>query len=558
MVRTRTIVLTIVVVVVVGGIATAAIAFTASGSHAYRTATAITGSVTRELPGTGTIEPVSQATVAFPISGTVKTVDVKLGEAVATGTTLATLETTSLDSQVLSKQAALASAQLNLFKALHGEAVTGGGGSGGSGGNGRTPTTNAVTTAAVSNNTTDAAQAVVAAQHEVDIAMAAVNDALAAADTACGQKTVTQPRRGSSDGTGSPGGAGSPGGTGSHGPPPSTPTTLPTTPKSTTTTTTPASTGTPSTGIGSAACQSAQQSLYRAQQDLAEKQDALGRAENGYEKALRASNGNVENGGTGNANLGLDGGSGSNNSNSVSYSAQDLVSYQAAVDAATADVAAALESVSQATVKSPISGTVVALSLQRGAQVSAGSATANIVIAGGNGYEIATSIGVNDITQVKVGDAASVIPDGSLDRISAEVVFVGSPTNSGSSTTYPVVIGLTGAPGTLRNGAMATTTIDVSTSKAKAVLVPTSAVHDLNGRHTVSVLKDGKQTTVAVQIGVVGAQLTEITSGIDAGQTVVLADLGAAVPSSNADSRIASQFGSGLTGGGNGSTFRGP
>ena len=33
--------------------------------------------------------------------------------------------------------------------------------------------------------------------------------------------------------------------------------------------------------------------------------------------------------------------------------------------------------------------------------------------------------------------------------------------------------------------------------------------------------------------------------------TVVLADLGAAVPSSSADSRIASQFGSGLTGGGN-------
>src|SRR5262249_4887587 len=137
-VRTRTIVIVLVIVVVVGGVATAAIAFTSSGSRAYRTAVVATGSVTRQLPGTGTIQPVSEATVAFPIAGTVKTVDVKLGSEVATGTTLATLDTTSLESQVLSKQAALASAQPNLDKALHGEAVTGGGngGTGGNGGNG--------------------------------------------------------------------------------------------------------------------------------------------------------------------------------------------------------------------------------------------------------------------------------------------------------------------------------------------------------------------------------------------------------------------------------------
>ena len=550
--RTRTIVIAIVVVVVVGGLATAAIAFTSSGPHAYRTAIATTGSVTRELRGTGTIQPVSQATVAFPIAGTVSSVDAKLGSEVATGAPLATLDTTSLESEVLSKQASLANAQLNLYKALHGDAVTGGGGTGGNGSSGRTPTTDAVTTAAVSNNLTDAAQAVAAAQHAVDIAMAAVDDALAAADSACGQKAGPQPRHG-----------GPSGGTGRTGPPASTP---PTSAKSTTTTTTTApNAGSPSTGIGSAACQTAQQTLFSAQEDLAQKQQALGQAENAYGDALRSSGGNGHSGGNGvngrnggndSANAGLGGGSGSNNSNSVSYSAEDLVSYQAAVDAAAAAVAAAQESVAQATITSPISGTVVALSLQAGEHVTAGSSTANVVIAGSNGYEIATSIGVNDITQVKVGDNAAVVPDGSLDRINGKVVFVGSPATSGSSTTYPVVIGLDGAPATLRNGAMATTAIDVATSRTDAVLVPTSAVHDVAGRHSVLVLKDGKTTTTAIEIGVVGAQQTEITSGIDAGQTVVLADIGAAVPSSNADSRIASQFGNGLTGGSNRNSFR--
>jgi len=253
----------------------------------------------------------------------------------------------------------------------------------------------------------------------------------------------------------------------------------------------------------------------------------------------------------GGANRSGNGSSGSTGSTSVTYSAEQLVAYQAAIDAAYTDVLAAQESVAQATIKSPIDGIVVALSLHDGQQVTAGSSTANIVIAGANGYEVATSVGVNDITQVKVGDVANVGPDGSLQRIDGKVVFVGSPSTSGSSTTYPVVIGLTGNQSGLRNGAMATTTIDVATSKTQAVLVPTSAVRNSNGRHTVTVLSGGKTSTVNVEVGVVGAQQTEITSGVNAGQTVVLADLHEAVPSSNADSRIASQFGSGLTGGGN-------
>jgi HlyD family secretion protein len=540
-VRTRTIVIVVVIVVVIGSVATAAIALSSSGSHSYRTAVATTGAVTQQLNSTGTIEPLSQATVAFPISGTVASVNATLGASVTTGQTLATLDTTSLTSAVLSKQATLASAELDLYKAVNGEAISGGsrtgsGGTGSASSGATTPTTDAVTTAAVTTNTDQAAQEVVAAQHAVDIAMASVNSALAAANTACGE--------GSSSGT-------------PHGP------------TTTTTSTTPSSP--PTTGIGSAACQSAQQTLFSAQQDLAQKQQALGQAENAYGQALRSSSGGDGsstgggsfNGGTGKGSTGSSESShstgsthssGSTGSTSVTYSAQQLVAYQAAVDAAAAGVAAAQESVAQATITSPINGTVVALSLQTGEQVSAGSSTANVMVAGADGYEIATSVGVNNITQVKVGDAASVIPDGSLQSLDGKIVFIGSPSSSSTTTTYPVVIGLTGNTASLQNGAMATTTINTATSKQTAVLVPTSAVHNLTGARTVTVLQNGKTSTVAVQVGVVGAQQTEITSGLKAGQTVVIADINQAVPSSNADSRIASQFGSGLTGGSSGGT----
>jgi HlyD family secretion protein len=530
-VRTRTLVIGIAIVVAVVCAGGAALALSSSDGHGYRTATAVTGTVTRELHGAGTIQPVSQATVAFPIAGTVAAVNVKLGQEVAIGTTLATLDTAALESTVLAKKAALASAQLNLEKALNGEAVTGG--RGGNGGNSTTPTTNAVTTAVVSTNTGDAAKAVVAAQHEVDIAMNAVNTALAAASTACGQAGVKPP-----NGGGGPHGGRGPGSAAA----------------STTTTTTPSQT--PDTGIGTVACQRAQQTLFQAQQDLAAKQQALGHAENAYSQALQSGSGRndrSESGGNGNT-----GGNGSNGSSAVTYSAQQLIAYQAAVDAAAAQVTAAEEAVAQATIESPIIGTVVGLSLHAGQQVTAGSSTANVVIAGANGYEVSTSVGVNDIAPVKVGDSASVVPDGSLQSIAGKVVYIGSPSSSGTSTTYPVVIGLTGDTSGLRNGAMATTTIQTATSKKTAVLVPTSAVHNAAGRKTVTVLNGGKATTVAVEVGVVGAQQTEITSGVTAGQTVALADLGQAVPSSSADSRIASQFGSGLTGGnGNRTNARG-
>jgi multidrug efflux pump subunit AcrA (membrane-fusion protein) len=235
-------------------------------------------------------------------------------------------------------------------------------------------------------------------------------------------------------------------------------------------------------------------------------------------------------------------------STAVSYSAQQLVAYQAAVDAAAVDVWAAQESIAQATIVSPIDGTVFAVALQVGDEVTAGSSTATVVIVGAGGDEVATTLGVADIAQVKLGDHATVVADGTSETLTGKVVFVGQASTSGATTTYPVVIGLTASTAALRNGAMATTTINLATSKRDALTVPTSAVHTTNAFHLVTVLAAGKTTSVPVHVGVVGAEQTEITSGLQAGQTVVLADLRAAVPASNTSSRIATAIGGGLTG----------
>ena len=66
------------------------------------------------LNGVATVEPVSQASVAFPAAGTVASVDVKVGDSVTVGQPLASLDPQSLTRRCTTKQATLAQAQLDL------------------------------------------------------------------------------------------------------------------------------------------------------------------------------------------------------------------------------------------------------------------------------------------------------------------------------------------------------------------------------------------------------------------------------------------------------------
>ncbi len=66
------------------------------------------------VSASGVVVPEPKASLSFPLTGTVKTVDVKAGDKVTTGQKLATLDTTVLDAQVKQAQAALEAAQANV------------------------------------------------------------------------------------------------------------------------------------------------------------------------------------------------------------------------------------------------------------------------------------------------------------------------------------------------------------------------------------------------------------------------------------------------------------
>lgn len=169
-----------VAVVVVGAFVTdRALAAGSSTSTSYRTATVKRATISQTLQRSGTIEPVAQASVAFPISGTIQAVTVQPGQSVTAGQTMATIDPTALQATVTSKQSQVASAQLTLAKALSGASSS----------------SSSSVSSAASTATSDATAAlqqardsVAGAQHDVDTASATAAAALQQATDACNQQ----------------------------------------------------------------------------------------------------------------------------------------------------------------------------------------------------------------------------------------------------------------------------------------------------------------------------------------------------------------------------------
>ncbi len=517
----------VVVVALVASGLVAADAFGNSGAS-YRTATVADENVDAVLTGVATIEPVTQAAVAFPVSGTVASVNVGIGDPVAAGGTLASLDTGALTRTLHAKEAALAQAQLTLSKALSGQSVGGIGNGATSGANnsaGATGSGPASATAAAFRTTgtggnrivlaaatgdpqlAAAQQAVLVAQQHVDAALATAATALSAETSACAA-FVTPP---------------------------------------TSTTDPPVSTTTPPTPDATA-CQtaisdvlSAQTAVSAAQKSLADAASALdallaSRAAQPPPTTTSPPTGGSRTGGSSSASSGSTSTSRSGataGASGSSPSAADLVAYQRSVDAAAAAVAAAGQAVDQATIASPVAGTVVAVNMKVGDAVSAGSSTADIVVRGAGGYEVSTTLSVDQVPAVSVGQPVTVLPDATHRALTGHVVSISVMPASTSTTTtlYRVVVGLTDPGAKLDDGA--TGTVQIVTKQAKAALaVPTSAVTTLGVRHSVTVLEGGSPTVVAVQVGVVGTTWTQVMSGVTKGQQVVLADVSAALPNS--------------------------
>jgi len=162
-------------------------------------------------------------------------------------------------------------------------------------------------------------------------------------------------------------------------------------------------------------------------------------------------------------------------------------------------------------------------------------------------YLVSATVPLSAVDKIQVGQQADVRPDVLNSSLTGTVAAIGvlkSSSSTSTATSFPITVAVQSSGATLYDGSGAAVTISVG--KVDGVLtVPSSAVHTDGSRSTVTVLNGASQQTVSVTTGVVGQDLTEITSGLNAGQTVVLADLTAAIPTSTAATRPGTGFGVG-------------
>ncbi len=656
----------IAVIVVVGGVGGGALAATAaSGGPSYRTAVVTHRTVEATLNSTGTVTPVNQASVSFPVGGRVAQVPVAVGQHVTTGDVLAELDTSSLAASLDNARSTLASAQAKLAAdqasqtaagttsaSAPASASTGTGGvsgavfvtsrqagiqsashvtaSGTAAGEPQAGTANSAGTTGGANSAEDLVkhyqQQLLTDQHAADTLLYQIQADLTHEQSVCRSFLDSLRRAGDdSPGAGVPGAAQSSGSsgevTGTPGPTPSPGTAAL---SGTAAATGPAPDGTDCAtllkqvlteqetlndrlhavaadvaALDAAVAQLLAQSPGR--QQSPEQQSPGGQSGTGTDAGRPSSsptgtgagtggtNGTAgtDTGGSKSARGGTPTGGGPAGSNTLAggsagrsgttsgasrtpASAAQIAADQASVDAANAMLLVAQQSLDQARMISPISGLVAVVNIAPGQSVSGGSGTATIVVLNPGSMQVTTTASDSNIAAVKIGAKVTVTPDGTSSPLAGTVVAIGllpaasttsggtaSSGSSGSSggVTYPVTIGLNSDGGQLFAGSGAAVSIVVS-SAANALAVPTSAVLRIGNRHVVSVLRDGKATSLPVEVGAVGATFTQVTSGLSEGDRVVLADLNAPLPTSNTTLRglggagRAGPTGGGLGGGG--------
>jgi macrolide-specific efflux system membrane fusion protein len=251
-----------------------------------------------------------------------------------------------------------------------------------------------------------------------------------------------------------------------------------------------------------------------------------------------------------------------------SSSGSGVSAYALAADRASVAFAQSTLSIDEANLAdarliSPISGTVIAVDITSGAMATQGattvgspspasgtdsgssSSTAAVEVVSPGAFEVHATASATQVAKMKVGDHVAISPTGATSVDLGTVTEVGTvATVTSGVPTFPVTVVVTGTPPGLYEGATADLTI-VTLNVRHVLTVPSSAVHTAGARSFVYVLSGGKEVARTVTVGAVGGTLTQIKTGLRAGQEVVLANLALGVPGSTPSGR----FGPGVPGG---------
>jgi len=233
----------------------------------------------------------------------------------------------------------------------------------------------------------------------------------------------------------------------------------------------------------------------------------------------------------------------------------------------------AQRNINQATLTAPLEGVIGAVNVTVGQSVSGGTSSSSgsaaaaatststthaITIDSPGAFAVTGSVGDAQVGQLVVGQVARVTPAGATQALNGKVSQVASAaTVTSGVATFAVTVTLTDLNNALHAGTSAAVSIIVN-QVSQVLTIPTSAVRTSGVGSTVQVLVGGKAQARAVTLGATDALRTQVASGLNAGDQVVLATISSTVPTTNNGGGLLNGAGGGTRRGGGGGGFGAP
>jgi multidrug efflux pump subunit AcrA (membrane-fusion protein) len=184
-----------------------------------------------------------------------------------------------------------------------------------------------------------------------------------------------------------------------------------------------------------------------------------------------------------------------------------------------------------------------------GSGTSSSSTTHSIVILTPGAFQVVGSVSDAQVNHIVAGQRARITVAGATQSITGTVTGIApEATVTSGVATFPVTVMLDGRNPSLHSGVSASIAVVVN-QVVHVLTVPSSAIHPSGGgADSVQTLVDGQSQSLPVTIGASDALRTQVVSGLNEGDTVVIATVTSAVPTPNASTLL----GGGRGGGGRG------
>lgn len=200
----------------------------------------------------------------------------------------------------------------------------------------------------------------------------------------------------------------------------------------------------------------------------------------------------------------------------------ELAASEAGAEEAQVALGTATLQLSRTKVAAPISGIIVKRLVSVGEQVDGTAAQPILEIANLDEVELAANLPSGQLSQVRVGEKVTVVPDAYSSRGFPGVVIAIAPAIDATTNAALARVRVPNAEHLLKIGMFAQARVVVDEHKGALVVPPSAVVRDEAGQAALYVVKGETAERTAVTIGIETPEVTEVASGVSEGQTILI------------------------------------